>query len=75
MSIIKNRHELLSHGSRGARKVVLDVLESAIAAANGHELVRGSVVIAGNSLRVGSLTFDLSKTGDLYVIGAGKGSL
>ncbi|MGA2460097.1 MAG: glycerate kinase [Candidatus Bathyarchaeia archaeon] len=75
MPIIKNRRELLSHGSRDGRKVVLDVLESAIGAVSGHELVRQSVVIAGNSLRVGSLTFDLSKTGDLYVIGAGKGSL
>jgi len=75
MPIIKNRRELLSHGSRDGRKVVLDVLESAIGAVSGHELVRHSVVIAGNSLRVGSLTFDLSKTGDLYVIGAGKGSL
>ena len=75
MPIIKNTRELLSHGSRDGRRVVLDVLESAIGAVNGHELIRGSVVIAGNVLRVGSLTFDLSKTGDLYVIGAGKGSL
>jgi glycerate-2-kinase len=75
MSIIKNRDELLSHGSRDGRRIVLDVLESAICAMDGRKLVRRSVTIEGDSLRVGSSTFDLSKIGDVYVIGGGKGSL
>jgi glycerate-2-kinase len=75
MSIIKNRDELLSHGSRDGRRIVLDVLESAICAMDGRKLVRKSVAMEGDSLRVGSLTFDLSKIGDVYVIGGGKGSL
>ena len=75
MSIIKNRDELLSHGSRDGRRIVLDVLESTIGAMDARNLVRKSVAIEGDSLRVGSLIFDLSKIGDVYVIGGGKGSL
>jgi glycerate-2-kinase len=75
MTIIKNRNELLSHGNRDGRRVVLDVLESAICAMDGRKLVRKSVAMEGDSLRVGSLTFDFSKIGDVYVIGGGKGSL
>jgi glycerate-2-kinase len=74
MSIIKNRDELLSHGSRDGRRIVLDVLESAICAMDGRKLVRESVAMEGDSLRVGCLMFDLSKIGDVYVIGGGKGS-
>jgi hypothetical protein len=40
MPIIKNKDELLSHGSRDGRRVVLDVLESAIRAMDRRELVK-----------------------------------
>jgi glycerate 2-kinase len=75
MPIIKNRRGLLSHGSRDGRRVVLDVLESAIGAMESRELVKKSVSVKGNLLTVDTLTFDLSEIGRVYVVGAGKGSL
>jgi glycerate-2-kinase len=73
MSIIKNRDELLSHGNVEGRKIVLDVLEYALEAIGSSEMVRKLVSLETNILKVGTLTFDLSKIGDIYVVGAGKG--
>lgn len=74
MSIIKNRDDLLSHGNAEGRRIVLDVLEYALKAVDSSERVRTIASLEADILKVGSLTFDLSKVGDIYVIGAGKGA-
>jgi glycerate-2-kinase len=81
--IIKNHHELLQHGNISGRKVVLDVMEAALAAPDPYENVCRIVRIAGNRLIVGDpdlsdppgqapQEFDLDHIGSIYVIGGGK---
>ena len=74
MSIIKNRSALLSHGTVEGRKIALDVIEHALKAIDSYEAVKALVTLQGNVLRVASLTYDLSKIGDIYIVGGGKGS-
>lgn len=70
---IKNMRELLSHGSVKGRKIALDVIEYALGAIDAYGSVGRLVQLTDDTLKVGSLTYDLSKMGDIYVIGAGKG--
>jgi glycerate-2-kinase len=73
-TIIKNRDELLSHGNRRGRKIVLDIIEYAIKAVDAYEAVKKKVRIENSKLIVEGLIYDLSSVGDIFVIGAGKAS-
>jgi len=71
--IIKNKEELLSHGNKKGREVALDVTEHALRAVNSHKAVKKMVRIDDDrKLIVGDLSYDLSKIGNIYVVGAGK---
>jgi len=73
MMIIKNRGELLSHGNRVAREVALNVAEHALAAVNSYKALKKMVRVDDDrKLIIGDLSYDLSKIGNLYVVGAGK---
>ena len=74
MSVIRNKNELLSHGSVKERRSALDIIEYALSAIDSYKLVRELVRLEGNLLRVASLSYKLSEIGDIYVVGAGKGS-
>jgi len=74
VSIIKNRNALLSHGIVEGRKIALDVIEHALTAIDSYQVVKTFVTLQGSILRVGSLTYDLSKIRDIYIVGGGKGS-
>jgi len=74
VSIIKNRNALLSHGIVEGRKIALDVIEQALTAIDSYQLVKTFVTLQGSILRVASLTYDLSKIADIYIVGGGKGS-
>jgi len=72
--IIKNRKELLSHGHRKGREVALDIVEHAIKAVDAYEAMKKRVHVENSRLTVGDLNYDLSKVGNIYVIGGGKAS-
>ena len=69
--MIKNTKELLSHGSIDGRRIALDIIEYAVGEIDGYKLTKELLRLDGGILKVGSLTYDLSKIGDLYVVGAG----
>ena len=73
--IIKNRKELLSHGNIKGRKIALDIIDYAMEAIDAYGLTRKLISIEGEILKVASLTYDLSKVGNIYVLGAGKAVL
>ena len=52
--IIKNRDELLSHGNVAGRRVVLDILEAGMAAADPYENTRNLIRIESGKLIVGN---------------------
>ena len=71
--IIKNKEQLLSHGNKKVREIALDVIEHAIKAVNTYKAVKKLVCIKNyRKLIVGDLSYNLSKVGNIYVIGAGK---
>jgi glycerate-2-kinase len=77
--IIRNRGALLSHGNIDGRRIVLDILEAGIAAADPYESTKKLLNLQGDILSVGDesceegiKTFDLRKTRNIYVVGGGK---
>ncbi|MBN2240199.1 MAG: DUF4147 domain-containing protein [Dehalococcoidales bacterium] len=81
--IIKNRDELLSHGSIKGRQVVLDIMETALAAPDPYENTRKVVRLEGNKLIIGNpefsepvgkepVEYDLKDIKNIYVVGGGK---
>lgn len=72
--IIKNMPELLSHGNLEGRKIALDVIDYALQKIDSYVLTKKLVRLEGDILKVDSIAFNLSKTGDIYVVGAGKGA-
>lgn len=74
MNYVKNYKDLISHGSKGVRKVALDCLNAAINAADTYQGTRRIVNLKGETLNVGNIRFNLAKVNNIYVVGAGKGS-
>ena len=83
---IQNFETLVSHGNIDGRKAVLEILEAGLAAADPYENTRKLLRIENESLvvghtayepvgspRTGDEVYDLSKIGNIYVFGAGKG--
>lgn len=70
--VIKNREEIVSHGNRRGREIAVDIIEHALMAVNGYELTKRTVFIRDGKLIVKDLAYDLSRLGNVYVIGAGK---
>ena len=73
--LIKNKDELLSHGNVKGRRIALDILEYALEAVDSYKAVKKMVHIEEGNLIVGHLKFNLSKVGDIYVVGAGKATM
>ncbi len=81
--IIKNRDEIASHGDSRGRGIVADILEAGLAAVDPYPNTRRLVRIEDGKLMIGGCPemdlsgygdeiIDLSRAGDIYVIGAGK---
>jgi glycerate 2-kinase len=69
---IKNSELLLSHGDRKLREIALQLINAALEASNPYQATKKVVHLSGDTLRVGSHTYDLSKKGNIYVLGTGK---
>jgi glycerate 2-kinase len=72
--VIQNSDRLTDHGNSGAREAALDIATAALEAVHPSRTVPEAVEQEGETLRVGDRSFDLAGVGDLYVVGAGKGS-
>jgi len=83
---IKNADSLLAGGNPEGRKAVLEILEAGLQSGDPYENTGRLIRVEGDRLVVGEPefepvgspvtgdeVFDLSKTGRIYVVGAGKG--
>jgi glycerate-2-kinase len=81
--IIKNRDEITSRGDFRGRGIVADILEAGLAAVNPYPNTRKLIRVENGKLIIGGCpemdlsgygdeVINLSRTGDIYVIGAGK---
>lgn len=76
MTLIKNKEELLSHGNLTGRRLALDIIEYALEVMNVERRVKKIIKLRNNdSLVVGGTTYRLSDISNVYVLGAGKGSI
>lgn len=71
MGFIKN-YDLLSTSPE--RKVVLDLVESALSSIQPEKIMQESFKIDGNTLHIADKTYDLSLYERVFLIGFGKGS-
>jgi len=71
--MIKNRNELLSHGLISSRKIVLDILDDALAAVDPRKSVTSKCKINKRNFYIeDDFLFNLDEIDDIYVVGAGK---
>lgn len=81
--IVQNRSALLQHGNTDGRRLVLDVLETALAAPDPYDNVRRVVRLENERLIIGDpalsvppgrapVEFRLADIGHIYVVGGGK---
>ena len=72
--IIKNYHELLSHGQHRARSAALEIAEAAIRRAIPYSETLKLVQLCGDILFIGDRRIPLSEIDHIYVVGVGKGA-
>lgn len=83
---IQNQETLVSHGNRLGRQALVKILEAGLQGADPYQNTKRLLSLRGDKLTVGGKEFepqgtprsgdavyDLSQTGNIYVIGAGKG--
>lgn len=73
--MFQNIDELTDHGNKEARRKLLDIAETATQRVHPRRTVPTAIKRDGSKLRVADRVFDLTKVEDIYVIGAGKGSV
>ena len=72
ITYIKNREELTSHGYKKGREATIDIIEHTLSALDPYIATKNLVRLRREVLTVGPLHFDLSRRGNIYVLGAGK---
>ena len=69
---IRNREELLSHGDKESRKIVLDITERTLQRLDAYRRIKSIMRLEGDILYIGSRQWDLSRKRHVYLLGAGK---
>lgn len=72
MEKIRNARELLSHGDRESRKIVLEIADKTLAKLDSYERIKSIASVEGNTLHIGTKSWDLSSKRNVYLLGAGK---
>nr|WP_277506231.1 DUF4147 domain-containing protein [Haladaptatus sp. DYSN1] len=72
--MIQNKSELADHGERDARVSLLDIGEHSLAHIHPQQLIDDHLTVDGSVLTVDGERYDLSTAGDVFIVGAGKGS-
>jgi glycerate-2-kinase len=74
MPYVKNTEQLSSHGDRAGRKIILSIIESALAAVDPYLRAKQVIYVQGSTLHLDRYAYDLDTIKHIYVVGAGKGS-
>lgn len=69
---IENAEQLLGHGDRDGRALVLGIAEEALARVDAYPRIRSLVRVEDEILFVGDRAWDLGAARNVYLIGAGK---
>jgi glycerate-2-kinase len=71
---ILNREELTAHGDSDLRRAAVDIIDSALTAANPRAAVDRLLHVDGDNLTIGTLELDLGRYERVFILGAGKAS-
>ena len=69
---IRNWEELLRHGCRESRRIVLEIADRTLQKLDSYEKIKSFTRLEGDILHIGERRWDLSKKKHVYLIGAGK---
>ncbi len=69
---IKNKEEILSHGDTESRRIVLDITEQTLERLDSYHRIKSIMRLDGETLHIGTKSWDLSKKRHIYLLGAGK---
>ena len=72
MMKIRNRDQLLSHGERESRRIVLDVAEATLQRLDSYRRIRSIADMDGSILHIGRRSWDLATKRHVYLVGSGK---
>ena len=72
MRKIRNFEQLVSHGERDCRRVVLEVADRTLERLDSYERIKSIARMDGGVLHVGTRSWDLTKKRNVYLLGAGK---
>jgi glycerate-2-kinase len=75
MTTFQNIRQLTDHGNQTARKELLQVADAALDRVHPRHSVPNAVCYNGNMLHIGDRSIDFTEADDIYVVGAGKGSV
>ena len=72
MKKIRNSGQILSHGDRESRKIVLGVADRTLERLDAYKRIKSIARMDGPVLHIGTRSWDLSKKSNVYLLGAGK---
>ncbi|MEK6420874.1 MAG: DUF4147 domain-containing protein [Burkholderia gladioli] len=72
MKKIRNSDVLLSHGDTRSRQIVLDIADRTLQRLDSYQRIRDLMRLDGDTLHIGTRSWDLSTKRHIYLIGAGK---
>jgi glycerate-2-kinase len=74
VTVYENERTLCDHGNADARADMLAVGAHAVGAVHPENTIPSHVTVAGSTLDVDGVSYDLGAIDDIYVVGAGKGA-
>jgi glycerate-2-kinase len=74
-AIVKNADELLAYGNKKGRRIAIQIIKASMADVDTYAATRKAVRLLNRDLTVADRTYDLSRIGKVYVVGAGKATI
>lgn len=72
MKKIKNMEKLVEKGDVQSRKILLQLMEEVLRELDAQNRIHELMSLEGNLLSIGTMTVDLSRKRNIYLLGAGK---
>lgn len=69
---IRNFEELLSHGDKDSRKIVLEITDKTLQKLDAYQRIKSIAHMEGSVLHIGIKSWDLAKKRNVHLVGAGK---
>ncbi len=72
MKKIRNSEEILAEGDVASRRVVLEIADRTLDRLDSYRRIRSIMRLEGDTLHIGTRSWDLTKKRNIYLFGAGK---